>query len=271
MKRLKSEVQGSLLLGALIISLLLSYFATSIYLHSRDVITLRQAEVHAVTASSHSKFLTLKDLKHGRSNTQGVRCEGQAAKTGKHSISHSLCIAEYDTEPIYLNHVAIDYNKFFDTFTPCIEQVELSSSDIFPLEPQSNASALSCIAVPPDEVNIIIKGNLRLADFSSDETCEFLTLAATGFLHIEKLDISCDTLIVAGGDIYIEDINAIVESPIKVSFVSGSGAILAPYASGAIEIAAFSSGDILLAPSSLQREPYLLPPLLEKEVLGFTE
>jgi len=271
MKRIKGEDQGSLLLGALIISLLLSYFATSIYLHSRDVITLRQAEVHAVTASSRSRWLTLKELKQDTLNTQGVRCEGQAAETGRHSISHSLCIAEYHTEAVSLSPVAIDYNQFFDIFTPCIKQAELLSSDIFPLEPQSNASALSCIEVAPDEVNIIINGNLRLADFGSGETCKFLTLAATGFLHIEKLDISCDTLIVAGGDIFIEDINAIAESSIKVSLVSGSGAILAPYASGAIELAAFSSGSILLAPSSLQKEPYLLPPLLKKEVLGFIE
>jgi len=267
-----ADEKGSLLVGALIVSILLGIFSISIYLHIKDIIQLRQAEIHSSSAKINSKRLTLSKLsnKAYHSGRTLQNCINGKSTKGKHTISRVLCVTQHDAESVNLQTAAIDFNKIFKTFTSCLKAESAEPNHIFPLEGTSNISSLTCKEVLPDDL-IVIDGNLSLAKLALEESCLSSTIAATGYIHINEMDINCDSMLLAGGDIYIESLQSLSESKVRTSLVSGSGAILVPAITGEIEIAAFSSGNISLASAPLQDPPYMLPPLLDMEVLGFTE
>lgn len=113
----------------------------------------------------------------------------------------------------------------------------------------------------------VLKGNLMQDSINLDSS----TLAATGFLEISgDLLLSEDTLMVAGGNIWISRIDSADKLPKKLTIVSASGAVVVQNISPHIQTKILAKQWVSApsTPSFEQDSNQLIPPIISRQILS---
>jgi hypothetical protein len=190
----------------------------------------------------------------------GMHCPAFSSEA-RWPVSRKICVFQ----PINKEQLLIDYNLMFSAAVACKEEDPLQSL----ATSGSFVSSQACFLDAINQQEQSFLGNL----FSKNPITfplkehEVTRVAATGLISFKHtLEFSSDLLIVAGGDLFIEKLNALLDS--RVTLVSASGKVMVNQISGPVSLKVISAADVILPPHTSQHEVELLPPALEWYLVG---
>lgn len=131
----------------------------------------------------------------------------------------------------------INYSEIFAVMNPC-EELSVSVDSLpIRITPSALLAPQTCTAVDPDsEGRFVTGGNIWLgkpALVAAGRREQYFLLAALGYIAAASdLVLHSDTLVVAGGDIYIERVVNSTTSDIRLTIISATGSITLNKVSG---------------------------------------
>lgn len=220
------------------------------------------------------------------SANRNIYCTDEKGLKGFHEIRRALCVAHYPVNFSLLSSSIIDtstvsqqkmpgfnFNQLFDKASPC-DTIPFSWNERAPsgiqLGMTSVVSSQTCTIHDSQDINDLrVLSNLSISapitTIAAAAPEDHATLAAIGFADINAvLSIETNSLIVAGGDLYIKTLANQSAKEYEVSLISSSGLVHIEQITGTLRLKAIARDRVFLPrnyqPSS---EQLLLPPLLE--------
>lgn len=288
---MKNAERGSSLIALLLACALLGLLAVNMFNTSHKLKGFLGAELHSKRASLGAVNAALETLIN-ESNfppLEPFMCRETLAQHGRTSIARQLCAVRHENELELLKQniidgsllpetkpfPAFDYNQLFKAAEYCPDAVFDCRAG------QSPGGAIlaalgACSRFLCSEPQLSVqgryarRGNLAaaklLVPLSLSKTPA--VLAASGFIEISSVAvIENDFLIIAGGDLLINEISAGDE--VKITLISASGKIAVQSFSGQAYLKAIGRRGVSI-PSLSHPAHMQLPPLRHLEVLGLT-
>lgn len=289
---LSSDQGGAALFLSMAILSLMALLVLSIYLFATQVILLLQGDSHSALAKA---IAIDQALKPARYNYQGLRCHDFQSRRGKQTLKRSVCVSANAVAPERLKNRAIisradsdlssgyfpafNYNHLFATPFKCrrfrsiqaprtLAGIELSSA--------SSYSGRSCTAAPAQQGAVLkVAGNLDIERLvlnkvqAGDSANPFLTVAVVGYLAVtEELISPADTIIVAAGDILINNLTAATDQEVQITLLSASGSIKVNQAAPKVALRAIAAASVSVPELGQRKISQLWPTLLGHETFG---
>ncbi len=281
---------GFTLLSVLLTMALISFLCAAIYFDIARIILLRNDSIHAKLARNEASVNILDwVLENPDTTLQRYACNDYTTQHGVSSIKRTVCSISNTADVSLLSSQVIDgrlispkesfplfdYNSLFSSESRC-DLTRVGSLDETgygnALSPGSAVSAYLCSPNTTISGRYVVKANIASA--AGIEIREepgpigfkpVNILAAAGYVELlSTLTISADTIIVAGGDLRINEIVNSANTPLRVTLLSASGAAYIHKFSGLIESKIIAWQGVFAAQGLQQREP-LLPKILFQE------
>ena len=271
---------------AIAISAVLSLVLLSFYALSCDLVAMHRDDAHAALARAEAKYAALKEFvsRAGYPLGQGLECRSSEASRGKASVVREICALTNPAPPEILTNPVIDgrllkrefprfdYDVFFAKTIACGERRDgqITSTEFgFALGEGSLRSSFSCRLQAADLLSpaSLFRGNLAVGRSLTlpAEAKQPVKLGALGYIDVNgRVSCASDCLIVAGGDLHIQRLEA--PCPVKITAVSATGRILSDFAAANVFLKAVGRRGVKASPRPAARHE-LQPPLLQGEVV----
>lgn len=270
--RSDSSQGGMALLPALIVFALLGVAAINICFKSDSMTRLmagalhgRRADLRAVERAAGDYLLAL-----GSASSARRFCVEGRGSAGISTAYRRVCVlvgGRVGTANAY--PPVLDYHSIFSALDIC-QTIAVPPADrsVFglPLSPGAVSSALLCSDPPllPDfrvNANYAAHTELRAGGL----------LAATGYVDIRgKLYLGSDATIVAGGDLYIADVQSDSASLVKLTLLSATGSIMVERVGTGLELAASSRQGVYLPAGTAVSDEGDFPPSFAMLPIGMS-
>jgi hypothetical protein len=283
---MKAAPSGFILPLVLLICTLMAGLAGAVCYYSFAAISLYGTFKHALMAKSEVASKLLKGIQPQSNSRFGCRSAFQ--RHGKVEITREICqltslapeelLAEGCIDGSRLMDPQLfplfDYNNFFLSPTACNPtpfRCDQPSSLI--LTPAAGCSAGLCAKAPRGDGDLVaVLANLDLSEKYLIEAAPHahkpFVLAASGFIHLEELELRRNALIVAGGDLILDHLSN--WSKREVTLVAATGRVQVRSISGTMRLRALGKAGVYLPIGAVcqTQSLSLLPKGLPLEILG---
>jgi len=272
--------RGSILISVLIFSTLIAYLTLRSYMNMRQSLLLRQDSIHSKIADLDSMNSLLGQLSSAH-NPDFYECVNAQAKAGKFMLSKETCILTGPAPSIIHDNPLplLNYTQIFSGPSACEVIADENNIYSFELSPSALIAGTSCLSLPPSEWSTyILRSNLVISDtfHTPNNNPTTLLLAASGYIDLQSsLLLQSNLIILAGGDLHIQNIQTDHLQHFRLSLFSASGKIIVDNVEGNPLIYCTSrlgSEGPFACLGPIQESPdYSLLPELTAEVLGVWE
>jgi len=289
----RSQCPGIVLPALLLYVTVLSVIVLSTFYLCHETVLRRGARLHADMAraasigASINQHATSKPWNDGTAIHQTTRIETK----GLHTIERGLLSIHFEPDMAVLSLPVIDgrniSNSKFPRFnyaailgnpdyicTTELDGVISHTLSGFVLTPGSNYSLTICgdsIADIADKY--VIAGNyMRLSDTNIPAQFSRFLLAASGYIDIDAtLSLNGETLIIAAGDLHLRSLRNEGAAAPAVTLISASGVVQIESIYGEVRLKLIAPQGVFLPIEPLKEDNGLLPPVLQRVTIGFTE
>lgn len=282
---MKTGENGFAIPALLYLALLLSAFCLATFSLARKAEKVAITREHAQSAHNRGAFALLQDLStsDGTNLARGLNCQSRHGDAALTTVQHSFCFvynpADYTLLPRKIIDAkflgageafpSFDYNKIFREPAGCslTQHAEALQSEFgFHLSAGAQLAKQTCREAPAQIQNLALLSNLALEHPIQVSGI----LAAVGYMDLRgKVRINDPSIIIAGGDLYIESLESSLPAGAPLTLISTSGVVQIKEISPTIQLKVITwAGAYLGGPSGAQQSP-LLPPLLTVHPLGF--